>query len=146
MTFAARTFMAHAASNIIYNGTITCGSYSTFGVTYRGYYSGFLAGSSASPTTILSGETVFAVYDYRFPSATPDPDYFAAISISNFVSDPGISFFSSAIVNGVTKTTSTANYSWDNATKIATWSWDGITTSVLFGMPTSGTVSAQFFG
>ena len=33
-----------------------------------------------------------------------------------------------------------------NATKIATWSWDGVTTSVLFGMPTSGTVSAQFFG
>lgn len=142
MSFAARSAIATSASSgytTIYNGTVTVGTYLPGGgISYRGYSSTMSFGST-SPTTVTTGYGVVDIYDYR---DTGGPSYICALTLNGFgATDPGQSYIYSITVNGVTKLASVATiYVFFSGS--AYWEWESVTTGGLWGIPTSGTVSA----
>ena len=141
MSFAARSAIASSASNYttVYNGTLTCGVYNTGtpGENYRGYNSGFGIGS-VSPTTLTTGYAIEAMEDYR---DTSGGIYSAGLVLSGFGADPGQDYLYSVTVNGISKLTSAATY-YGFILGSVYWAWESGSTAGLWGLPTSGTVSA----
>lgn len=142
MSFAARPAISSSVSSgytTIYNGTVTIFNYNPGGgVTYRGYDAGIGFGG-VSPTTVTTGYTVNSIYDYR---DTSGGSYSCNFSLSGFGgTDPGQSYIYSVTVNGVTKLSSTATF-YVMFGGVAYWQWESASTANLWGIPTSGTVSA----
>lgn len=123
----------------VYNGTITCGlNIYGSGQTGRGLITTEVPSfGSRSPTTLTTGKGLGDLYDYRDVSA---PYFASVISITGFTTDPGASYLYNVTVGGVTKLASIALYSYGAGA--AYWTWEVGSALGLFGMPTSGTVSA----
>lgn len=109
--------LALAASD---NGTITVGSTgceSSFTWIW-GYGSGGIG--SYSPTGLTGGETVHALFtSVAGPSCTGTLN--GHFQVTGFSSDPGQSWLTSVDCNGITKTGSTATYSYSSGS--AEWVW-----------------------
>jgi hypothetical protein len=135
MSFAARPMLSGGFLNI-YNGTITCGSAVVFTFTFKGFYPAIITGASVSPAALTTGYTIGSIYD------TTGPTNYSSLSLSGFgATDPLQDYIYDITVNGVSKTSSTAtNYNFSSGT--ATWQWTVASPASLWGIPTSGTVSA----
>lgn len=96
----------------------------------RGYngstpLSGFPTFGSMDTVAVAGGYTLAFLYDETVGGG-------AFLYITGFGADPGQSFFSTAVVGGVSKTSASASYSYSAGT--AGWSW-----ASTFGLDGSGT-------
>jgi len=130
-----------SSSPFTYTGTVVEGHVSSVTLVVEGHVSsvtpyyvanGFyqlLGIGSLSP----SSPTIYGIYDYFVTGSS------SAILKVTSPTDPGSTSITSVTVNGVTKSTSTASYSYSGG--ISTWSW-----GTLFGLSGSGSVSVSVVG
>ena len=118
-------------ANATINTTMTAGNSSTGG-TFRGFKTtGSPVFGSITSNLMSDGKTITDFYD-----ETVAPD--AVLAISGFSSDPGQSYFTTAVGNVTSKSSASATYGY--AAGVATWTW--LST---FGFPTSGSAVVQIY-
>ena len=119
--------LAIAASD---SGTLTAGSVSagngcmlgSVPVPYNnvGFHSG--GPGSYSPTGLTGGKTVVGILDFS-ASQLPICPRIPYVEVGGFSSNPSIGWLTSVTCNGVTKTGSSATYTYTTSSGVATWTW-----------------------
>lgn len=97
----------------LYNGTLTAASSCPSASNY-GFSSGVCG--SIAPTTDANGNTITLLISNTTLIQSQ-------LFISGFSSNPGSSYFTTTMVNGISKTSSAATYAYTSGT--ASWTWTG---------------------
>jgi hypothetical protein len=139
-TISFANFSGASAIQTYYSGTITQAFYSfssspTFSVTYQYGFIGPGQGSR-SPTTLTTGATLGAWYDYFYYVGGSLVDSYCVLYIQGFGSDPGSGYITSAKVGTTTKTPTSYGYAGSGN---AYWYFN------TFGFGSTGTAAAYLY-
>jgi len=119
-TFALASHIAAATTDFgtLTKGTNTCGYYG---------YAGPWGMGSYSPTGLAGGTTVTGIYEYFnvWPQIGCTSGVWSAFVVGGFSSNPSSNWLNSVTCNGVTLTSTSANFSYSNGN--ATWFWSNVT-------------------
>ncbi len=114
--------------------SMTQGTWTSGPIQLRGYNPGYMG--AIAPTLLAGGKTVTGFYD-----TFNGPQFLESrLWVNGFSSDPGKEWLLSVVINGKTRTGSSAQYSYGSGR--AEWRWPSPTFGFLFN--TSGTTQCTF--